>query len=340
MLVPFILFFVLVFAYQIYQKTKRTTSNSQVSASLIEVSNGDLFDDEIEEEFADIAPTAPRLPAQKKSVIAKDPPKELSEEERILCILKSLNLNIPLVRDIRIQGRLKEFDSKGPNYRISNFVAWVYSSDCPIDTYSVVQGSKVETGLESPKEKWQTDKVIDCRDTNLGELVMNSGQQGDIKESQNNYEDEYNFAIKGDGSFLLRCEDGGTYMTRKGDFVTSDLGFLMTKSGCYVLNPYQRPIFIGAAKRAEFSTKTNCFTSTWQCLAVVKNTESAIKGYEYADKLHLRVELDPYSYIGISSDSEILEDSLEDLDPHDRAATGIFSWDNIKEVQMPANCPG
>jgi len=122
-------------------------------------------------------------------------------DERVFCMLKSATTKITLGGDVKIVSR-------GPYPPDDKILAWVYSSQCPDNFYSVVKINKAG----------EVETEIDCHETTLEELSKESSLQWNVDEHAAEL-DSFNFAISGHGQFLVYCpEEKKFFLTRRGHF--------------------------------------------------------------------------------------------------------------------------
>ncbi len=247
----------------------------------------------------------------------------------VYCELDKLNLNIPL------NGVIKIFGGIAPEFLNDdgeNLYAWVYSSTCPPDTYSIVNARK-----NKGDSSWEIVSVMDCRDVTLGDLSVHSGMQFEIDSIDNKKENEFYFAINGPGYFQLLCKNNQYYITRLGTFYRQPSGSLMDSNGCRLVNDHKKPITV--AKDDKLSQKRfNCFKLSNQCIRIIDPVSPAVREYEYVDPFYLWVDIDENADSDVMAYGQVLENAIEVLDTPDRGPTGILSWKSVAALPDVINC--
>jgi hypothetical protein len=239
------------------------------------------------------------------------------------CMLEEKVPSIPLGGDVKIvHGKYGNYPDE-----LGLFI-WVYSSQCPANTYSIV----------NINYKDELASVIDCRDSSLSELAAHSAVQWSIDDVVA-IEGLYDFAISGPGYFLVYCPSEGFHLTREGEFHWSR-GFLENREGCFlwhngdVSNPLGGPVFLD-----EVSDKLEpdgCFKNSKQCVAMLDLKDPMVKQFQYVDPTHFFVTIE--GDLKKSTRSQIYSNARERLDDPERGPTGIRKWESIESLKFPIDC--
>lgn len=235
--------------------------------------------------------------------------------EKIFCAIQEKAPYVPLSGDVKIQFH-------GGKY------AAVFSSGCPLDTYSVVT-------LGETAEDFRV--VVDCRDATMETLVKLADVQWSIND-RIAPAGELNFAIAGPGNFLVYCPGEGFVLTRRGHFRYDD-GNLLSDDGCYLwrapdeANPGGGLLTLPSANEVLIG---DCFAGSDQCIANIELTDPGVTALNYIDPTHMAVNFESLPAIG--GRALIFNDSLEDLDNDHRGHTGLHRWDYTPSLKFPISC--
>lgn len=259
-----------------------------------------------------------KTPRRDETKTAKKPnladPTPMTNEQRDLCRIKNSS-TIPLDGDVKLQSveRLE-----GGRYY------WLKSSNCPDELYSIV----------SVDAEGRIDKEINCQNTSLTELVLNSGLQFTVDVAAPDPKVR-SMAISGEGRFLVNCPDSGLTLTRDGRF-NQERGPLVSSEGCvaWTRKDGGRPVRFAH----EESLDTNgCSLATGECLEILGTDERDVDAFNFKTKNSLSI----LNERGLKSLQRIyvFSDSFEDLDSADRSLTGVEDWEKLKTTTIPTSCP-
>lgn len=136
--------------------------------------------------------------------------------ERLYCKIKQMDPNITLDGDVKIFAG-------GYNPEDPGEYAWIHSSECPKDKYSIVKINSSDA----------LEMNLDCHDATMEDLVAESGLQWSITYNGPK-KNEYKFALNGKGQFLVYCPlEKSFFLTRDVHFLPDDSGFLRNSAGLY-----------------------------------------------------------------------------------------------------------
>ncbi|OFZ12151.1 MAG: hypothetical protein A2Z20_01495 [Bdellovibrionales bacterium RBG_16_40_8] len=248
--------------------------------------------------------------------------KTMSDRD-VYCLIEKTTPYIPLGGEVKIvHGEYNEYPNGLGVY------AWIYSSQCPTETYSIVR-------IDS-KNKVET--AIDCKNTSFEELVAESGLQWNVDEVMG-LAGQYNFAISGPGQFLVYCPNLGFHLSREGQFHFSN-GLLEDSHGCFLwqngdnINPQGGPITL--ENDSDELNNEGCFKNSGQCVAILDFKDQLVKQFQYVGPDLFSVEID--GDLKQTTRSRIFSNALERLDDPERGSTGIQKWESIENMKFPINC--
>lgn len=200
---------------------------------------------------------------------------------------------------------------------------WIKASTCPDELYSIV----------SIDHDNRIDKVIDCQNTGLTELALNSGLQFTIMTVVPS-PDVHALALAGSGRLLVNCPDTGLTITRDG-FFNRRAGLLKNSEGCvaWTRKDGGRPVRLAHDEHVD---EKGCTASGQECFEVLEPDERDIDAFNFKTKNSLSV-INPRGLRAVR-DAHVFENSVEDLDSADRSLTGVANWEPIKPTILPS-CP-
>jgi hypothetical protein len=236
------------------------------------------------------------------------------EQRRALCKLKAAHSRVPM------NGEIEVFTSSMTDESKTNF-AWIRSPDCADGLYSILHFS----------DDGDIQKEIDCRQTDLTELMVFSGHQADVLDVMST-DSEFNMALSGSGYFALRCPDSSLLLTRDGKFIRGDNGQLVNENGCALIDS-EGNLFEGHDVDAQGCTPEG------RCVGTLDPAFDAIEGLRSANS---------YSFTAISAifpeasatksgpnhlRTKLFVDALEDVKNPERGATSV-SWSDALKVNL------
>ena len=248
--------------------------------------------------------------------------KEFTKND-MYCLIQKKTPEITLTGDVKI-----EFNSYGPYPDGLGQYAWIYSSDCPEDKHSLVKINK----------EGHVEVAIDCKDATLEQLSSEEGIQWTISETVAE-PGQYNFAINGPGQFLVYCPIEGFHLTRRGQFTLHE-GLLGDVHGCFLwqngdeINPKGGPVTL--IDPDDQLNDDGCFKNSKQCVAMMDFKDPAVQDFKYKDSTLFSVNFE--GDLKKTTRSQILTNSLEDLDNPERGLTGISKWAFIPSLEFSINC--
>jgi preprotein translocase subunit YajC len=220
-------------------------------------------------------------------------PEDEMKLEAAYCRLLNANAGIPLTGKIKILSNIYQSDGEGK----PGFWAWVQSSDCPPQTFSIV-----DLDLAG-----HVKKVVDCRHTSREEIITGAGIQAQIIEVPQG-PTEFKVAIRWAGFFVLDCESG-LFLSRSGNFKVVE--GQIRANNCFVLD--QNGVHFDA--KGEDIDERGC-TPHGTCL----------------DRLTLRAKGDPFRYPVI--DRQVVPRALENFNDPRVGPLGP-DWDQYPELKVP-----
>jgi len=218
---------------------------------------GDHFDHKKRSKFGLLRFKQKSVQQTTKSSLPQDSHfKPLSSEE-IFCKIMTLGLNIPLEGEIKL--RTYSYGQDEDNEQ--GHSALIQSSSCLPGFYSKVRFNN----------SGRIKEFIDCRNTSLEKLALNSGFQGEIIDLTSK-ENRINLALSGPGMFIENCGNEIHY-TRDGRFLITTDGTLTSEGGCLILDEVGSPMILDKPS----DLKEDGCSSSGQCLAVADPKKEEIK---------------------------------------------------------------
>jgi hypothetical protein len=243
--------------------------------------------------------------------------------QRTLCELKN-QVDIPLTGELRIQTL--PLDDGGR-------VAYVYSSACPRDLYSLVRFSF----------EGKASVVSDCRKNSITELALQGPMQSTVIDRPP-APGELNLALSGPGLFLAWCNEGFRAV-RNGKFLVKEDGMLTTEDGCLVWSrPTEQgatgePLFLQAGDKEIFFD--GC-TQGRRCLAILDPNKVTDQGPELIGSQEFALKhfsLDSlFQQLNNNQFTYVFENALEDLNNPDLGLTGAEKIDLWESIPANFNC--
>ena len=254
---------------------------------------------------------------------AKSVEKNMTDVD-VYCKLEEAKAAITMSGDIKIQ-----FGQYG-NYPIEyGQYAFVYSSTCPKDRYSVVRFDKYGN----------IKTELDCQTASMEDLAkVSSVTQWSLKETQSK-SNEYNFALLNIGQLLVLCPDQGFQLTRVGHFVLNN-GMLMNSDGCYLwhngdeLNPNGAPIVLKI--KNDKLKEDGCFKFSKQCIATMDTEDKVVTSLKYIDSLRSGVDFN--GDLKKTKRPIFYANAVEMLNSKERGPTGIVNWQYVSSLKFPIDC--
>jgi hypothetical protein len=263
------------------------------------------------------------------SIPADPPPTDPSllftdSQKRFLCDLARAVPALPLDLELRFwTGEIRE---TGGSF------AWVQSPQCPPGYYSIYN-LNADGSLRD---------AVDCRNTDLTTLALNSGFQASIEDASDT-DERLNMAIAGPGYFLLDCGGRESRLTRDGKFYRGPQNRLVDEEGCSVLSAEQEPMRFDS----DSFDKYGCLASG-ECLAIIDPAEISIGPMEYLNSYSFRFDggnLDVQTVLmsTLANRFKLFPASLEDIHNPKRGLTSVDWSDStplrLKDLDCLKNLP-
>ncbi|CAN5482513.1 hypothetical protein BH10BDE1_BH10BDE1_24750 [soil metagenome] len=250
---------------------------------------------------------------QRKLERTKTPVPNVRRQDNDLC-------GIQRESTVTLEGELKIQTVEKPD---GARAYWIKASKCPDELYSIV----------SIDHHNRIDKIIDCQNTNLTELALNSGLQFTIMTVVPS-PDVHALALAGSGRLLVNCPDTGLTITRDG-FFNRRAGLLKNSEGCvaWTRKDGGRPVRLAHDEHVD---EKGCTASGQECFEVLEPDERDVDAFNFKTKNSLSV-INPRGLRPVR-DAHVYENSVEDLDSSDRSLTGVANWEPIKPTTLPS-CP-